>query len=69
MSWGLLLPTFFCAAVCGVCEAARANTQGKAMARGPENGATGSQSAPCSVLNVLLLPDKLDLVELGPRFR
>ena len=39
------------------------------MARGPENGATGSQSAPCSVLGVLLLPDKLDLVELGPRFR
>ena len=39
------------------------------MARGPENGATGSQSAPCSVLGVLLFPDKLDLVELGSRFR
>ena len=65
---GLLPLSFINAAYCGVRESARTNTQGKAMARGPENGTTGSQSAPCSVLGVLLFPDKLDLVELGAGF-
>ena len=40
------------------------------MARGPEMARQGHmQSAPCSVLGVLLLPDQLDLVELRAGFR